>query len=1155
MNDDKTPDDTVTPDPSDSPLVRQGQAVLSKLKTTKGIGWAVVTRLAPGVALVLVVLVLVQGNLKSATSAMLDFIQGPMAPGILSLEPPQVYTRERLVNDRFRQANWLENQLDVTNERDTIDDIGRVLSKISAQGHVDVKISTAPSASKDTPPGTDKDAKEPKPAYSPMGSFGQRLVETDKLRSRLRTDLMDTLLDDGHDLEGNTLYRLNFDAVVMPTIGERRYPGTAVYVIRARNPFAPLTPEGACFEDAHATGDALNEIQSMSQVRIVSDECLATLPNNLEDPAHYLKNLKQKQLNDDIELLRDWQTEIQQFLTRVVEQRVQTFQELGRLNNPVDPKEDIALDWYLRLTLIESFLDAIVLDPEIAALCNTDVVKSSAPRAFKSDGLDDQTARCQNWVAKTLGLKWRHGHKMRSPDFDGSNPLSSGIEAAFRRGIRLAHHINTVRHEVGQQAQHVLTQGQDAQNRHQPPQTAGQAAGHCLDKSPLVSVGLVGPAAAPCVDEVSRETSKRPDAVTDQAPAAPQYEDRELKKALVRMITVWQAMRDWHLRREIRTEPEVSVQSEDEAAGKLLTALSRYQDFDPGDAFIDLSRPQLLHEAQGKLRLSSGGEYCFDAYSGTDDGKFKFYRCAMIHASAGRMADNLIAEFILARLHNALPIYDWKNHLSLSSFVDISLSGCGTTGCRIQVKQHKDVPISEFVGGREFDPSAVPLEQRVQFAGLKGSVTPSNMMQALLDIGHDKDMSQFWNALLASRGGPIKINLSDDGVARARRLVENGGLGLVTTSPAISVRDLNESQASQRREVLSCLGLAEELSLADTARTEAYFACRLRHWVDAKRSDLTVYGVSPRAGSGDDLVSSIEAFSRRLAADVAAQGKGSARLDASDSFLNSQVKANPTVVGFSVPPGHQDRREMRSEFVDEATFGWAIRPERMAGGTGYLASRHRLSAVISVPSWWKRIEFDVEACWVTPDQIRAIAQRDNTGQSQHSNWYETLCEVSARSTEGFGRTFEIQVPRRVAEITDRFNFDFIKAPYFYRDFTQRALRGDGLSLEAGRPGKIVLHGERLWRGTFVTVNHQPASRIVVLPDMKGVVASFECVQPPDGARHVNEYKAFAPNARGEAIVESLLVWTSQGSTDPLPVQIYPFTQRAENERPCWMKEN
>lgn len=1127
------------------------QNAIAKLKNAPGILWYALTRLLPGVAVIACVLLVTQGNVKDTVAYLRDFVQGPMAPGILSLEPPQVYTRERLVNDRFRQANWLENQLDSTNDSDTIDDIGRVLSTIRQQTGVDVTISTVAPTVQDTTAPSDGTNVTSVPTAAAMGSFGQRLVETDKLRSRLRTDLMDTLLDDGHDLEGNTLYRLNFDAVVMPIIGEQRYPGTAIYVIRARNPFAPLF-NTACVDAKGTENTSADNENTEPLPATLKPECPVKLPVNAKDRNAHIKELEQKQAMDDIELLRDWQTEIQRFLTRVVEQRVQTFRENKRLSNPVDPKEDIALDWYLRLTLIESFLDAIVLDPEIDALCRSPVVKASMSRVYLQDGDIDTIAECQNWVAKTLGLKWRHGHNNRSPDFEFSNPMALRIEAAFRRGIKLADHINAIRDEVGQQAHdRKNTSSKDESGSARGADDAKQLPGKCKGSPSLVSFAYAGIATTTCAFQNQQNAPpEKPDPQQNNA-KQPAYEDRELKKSLVRMITVWKAMQEWGMRHPEATQDPPDVSSETEAANVLMTALNTFQLYDPTDAFIKWSRPQLLDDAENSLRLTTGIEYCFDTFQNLEKGKYQFYRCAMIHASAGRTANNLIAEFILARLKNKLPIYDWKNHLSLSNFVDISLAGCGTTGCQIQVKQHRDVSLSEFVDGQQFENPGQDPELLQKLSKSKELLSPFDLVRDLFAIGHDKDLNLAPTDQLMSYGHLIKVVLSNDGVAFARKLATPEAQHTSgTTSTAPTGRE-NKAVAKQH-DIESCLSVAEEFSLVVTERTEAYFACRLRQWVDAKRSDLTVYGVSPRAGSGDDLVGSIEEFSQRLAANASAVPRGSAHLAASRNLRTTQVKANPSVIGFGVPPGRKNRPQTRRGFIDEATFGWAIRPERMSSGEGYLASRHRLSAVISVPSWWKRIEFDVEACWVMPDQIRTLVGQEDDEPPVSRTWYETLCAQRVSTGDGFSRTFEIQVPRRVAEITDRFNFDFIKAPYFYRDFTQNALRGDGVSLEAGRPGKIVLHGERLWRGTFVSVNHQPANRIIVLPDMKGVVASFDCVQPPDGAQHVHEYNASSSPERGEAIVESLLVWTSQGSTRPLPVQIYPFTQRAPDERPCWM---
>lgn len=1058
-------------------------------------GWAsyLALRLLPGAALVLVGFLVFQGAANRVVTAVSDYFLGPVMPGILSLEPPQVYTRERLVNDRFRQANWLENQLAVTNERTTIDDIGRVLSTIQRQTGIQVELTNRAKEAVEEKDQTETTENTTAPVVTAMGSFGQRLMETDKLRTRLRTDLMDTLLDDGHDLEGNTLYRLNFDAVVMPTVGERRYPGTAVYVIRARNPYAPLKEEPCA--DAPCKTDMAGDVPE----------------------TRHLQALKQKQLNDDIELLRDWQTEIQRFLTRVVEHRVEQFQAKGRLDNPVDPKEDIALDWYMRLRLVENFLDAIVLDPEVWPLCRGEPGDDPQGVTRIVERTEENVFRCQDWIAQTLGLKWRSGDVVRDPGFDFSNPGAESIEASFRRAIRLAHHINVVRDEVGWEAH--------------------------------------------------RARSADPEAFE-----APRYEDLDRKKALLRMITVWKAMREWDL---LNPPPPAGTATDAKAvpeqnAGtdatelpsreeRLFQRLMVYQDYDPTDATLDAARTQLLGERLSGPKFKSGAETCIPEdvqQRSAAEARFNYYRCVMIYAQAGQTADNLIAEFVVARLRNELPIYDWKNHLSLGNFLDVNLAGCGTTGCRIQVTQHKHVPITEFIGGREYLADAEPIAEKVQFGAFFDSFLSGSDGKNALALGTDKAGPNFFNRLLARHDTPIPVELDNDGIALARRLVENGGLGLVETTPFISVKELNETQARQRQEILGCLEVAEQLSLSAVARAEAYFACRLRHWVDAKRSDVSVYGVSPRAGSGDDLVGSMQELDRRMAASASLFQTAQPSITASDRLTNTQVKANPSVIGFSVPPGRQSSAKASRDHIETATFGWAIRPERMANGEGYLASRHRLSAVISVPSWWKRIEFEVEACWVTSEQIAAlrqsVAQSRAKDSSQDRNVYEALCQIVDAAADGFAHSFEIQVPRRVAEITDRFNFDFIKAPYFYRDFIIDAEKREGLALEAGRPGKMVLHGERLWRGTFVTVNQQPANSIVVLPDMKGVVASFDCVRPPDGSFHVVNYSKSLAGGGGVPIEVPMQVWTSQGSTSPLRVKVYPFIQRTPDEKPCWL---
>lgn len=1078
----------------------------------------------------------------------------PALPGVLSIEPPQLYTRERLVNDRFRQANWLEQQLAKTKIDQPTGPVSRETRSQSLQGFFNGPQQTAAAD------GTPQSAQRAPVETSAL----QQLSAVDKMRLRLRTDLMDTLLDDGHDLEGNTLYRLNFDAVVMPLISRRSYPGTAVFIIEARDPYSPSDlncPVPADMETCNA--------------RRVAQE--------------------QNRILDDVELLRGWQREIQQFLTKVLEARIEAFRQDGRLHNPVDPKENIALDWFLRRELFSSFLGAVVYDPDVLALCREQgLVRADMRRA---DSLSPGwAAACKNWISETVGFAWRQDKPV--PTVKASHALAPMVQSGFRKAIRRAHYINTVLAIEGQMTLQRLQQGTrrpEPQNPAKTNRTLWQAdAAYCAYGPQKPGQGDCGP----------------PEASTPQAPmsVSSMPQDEDYKRALVRLISVWRGMEQWGHDAQLGammhaafTGQEQKV-SADPAADqrkvspefRLLAILNKFDTNLPSEEDIADLRDRLRREGARNFvmvrdqpmahpQLRSTLEHCGrgpDLQSPPPVAQV--YKCMMTRGEAAYASNELLSHFLLARLQEELDVYDRESR-SIRDFLDISLEGCSTTGCRIQVSQHSDLPGNEVFGAREagFLPVVNKLGRRSQ-----SEATPATLLDVIggfksADGGlfGGANWQTYLNANCLAKNLSLRsIRLTDEGL-KAATLIVDRNLSQSDAPDACAKRQFSYESRKRLETTKSCLGLAGRHADNHEARTEVYLSCMLRDWINTQRSDVTVYAVSPRAGDGDDLTHRIEETAAQLGATAPAGSPISGQMRFADAKSREEVISNPRVIGFSHLPG-SNKQDMSGgqTFTDRATFGWAIRPRRLSATGGYQSSHHRLSAVISLPSWWKRVKFDVRACWVQPPQVASptvdFTKLCGATTSVGAETPGADAEIMP-SMRQFRRHFEIKLPRRVEEVTSRFNFDFIRAPYYYREFDQYVRRYPQiLSLEAGRSGKLVLQGERLWRGTVVTVNNQSADSIVVLPDMKGVVAHFNCVHPPDGMFHFMSYEdnldqaraaqqasaGGPPNASGPPPGGSpgnvprapLFVWTSEGGTTDKDVAIHPFVQRWKDEKPCWL---
>ncbi len=188
-------------------------------------------------------------------------LAGPPAPptkkipfdeaGAIFIDSPEIYTRERLVNDRYQQDAWLRRRLEQTDSLEFgvqgVREV-RAATKFIAQAKLGVagksplgdQTADQPSASlpAEEPPdanqnrseaaqsGADKQDPKAAPDRSPTDDFRDRVA----YREEVRSAIIENQLDDRHDLDGNTLYRLKFDATVIPTVNNHYWGKVEVKV-------------------------------------------------------------------------------------------------------------------------------------------------------------------------------------------------------------------------------------------------------------------------------------------------------------------------------------------------------------------------------------------------------------------------------------------------------------------------------------------------------------------------------------------------------------------------------------------------------------------------------------------------------------------------------------------------------------------------------------------------------------------------------------------------------------------------------------------------------------------------------------------------------------------------------------------------------------
>lgn len=308
------------------------------------------------------------------------------------------------------------------------------------------------------------------------------------------------------------------------------------------------------------------------------------------------------------------------------------------------------------------------------------------------------------------------------------------------------------------------------------------------------------------------------------------------------------------------------------------------------------------------------------------------------------------------------------------------------------------------------------------------------------------------------------------------------------------------------------------------------------------------------------------------------------------------VERHPLVVGFG-----DWQYENKADPNTATRFGWVIKP-RLAGSQDLsdnsefrqLPSHHSLSAVISIPSWWRSVTVQVNKCWKTEPKLGA--------------GISTLCDKSDSKSP----LFSIKVPGHGHEINQKLKFEVFKNPHLLNLNYQ----GDhNQYIEIGRKGVVLLEGERLWRSTVVMLNNQLADNIEVLPDMKGVMATFQCVEPAAGntwnkyvdndekveeqekekiltnhpvdvlqPKEPEKTENSDPTSSNASLTDSnsnqkncddmgrywdkaqkvcihdetalVKLWTSEGNTDPHPIRVTlrPFVRRYPDDKPCYQIE-
>ena len=266
---------------------------------------------------------------------------------------------------------------------------------------------------------------------------------------------------------------------------------------------------------------------------------------------------------------------------------------------------------------------------------------------------------------------------------------------------------------------------------------------------------------------------------------------------------------------------------------------------------------------------------------------------------------------------------------------------------------------------------------------------------------------------------------------------------------------------------------------------------------DLRDHEATIYTyiVTPKERvqkvSGESLSKGATGLS--VGAEQGVFGAALAHSSALEARANA-IMRQPQVVGFSTP-AHRS---------DEATMGWLIGPRyRISSNPDgpvsfrHVPAQHTLTGIISVPSWWTGLTLETRTYWLDENGVEFSEE----GQP-----------LSPDGNRGTTTVTTIALPGDLTSIADIFDPK-------RREPRVQASTGELDELTACERGSLIIRGSQLWRSTVVTLGGQQADSILVLPNMEGIIASFNSVEPSISGS------------------EELFLWTSEGETHVRTVSI------------------
>ena len=200
-------------------------------------------------------------------------------------------------------------------------------------------------------------------------------------------------------------------------------------------------------------------------------------------------------------------------------------------------------------------------------------------------------------------------------------------------------------------------------------------------------------------------------------------------------------------------------------------------------------------------------------------------------------------------------------------------------------------------------------------------------------------------------------------------------------------------------------------------------------------------------------------------------------LRANDAFYHA-LRRQPLIVGMT-EVGRVSLRDAGAHDqkpADELVFSWVLGPSFRLSDDGRIQHfRHSpaqriVAAELSLPAWMDRLRINYRTYWLREDELAA----------------RTTPAAERSSHAGH---FTLDLPAQPAEALAAIDDRYLREPQV-DDFQI-------VRVTEGAEARVLISGRHLWRSTEVLIGAQRADQLTILPDNRGVIATFKQIQPPE----------------------------------------------------------